>query len=136
MAIRTYRGAATQAVLTAPIFEGRTALATTATTGTMTLPQAQAGQLAVTPGQAITLTLPTAAILFGWLGAAGAGELTIENIAGTGAITLAAGTGGTLYEINGVAASEVIASGAKTRLRFEMNAADAYSVYLTKFVAV
>jgi len=134
--VRTFRGASTQSVLTAPIFEGRAALATTATTGTLTVPQVQAGQLAVTPAQAITLTLPTAALLFAWLGATGAGELTIANIAGTGAITLAAGTGGTLFELNGIAASEVIASGAKSRLRFEMNGAAAYSVYLEKFVAV
>lgn len=131
---RSFRSTITQANLVAPIFQGRTALATTDTTGTLSVPQTQAGLLAVTPAQAITLTLPTASLLFAWLGNSGAADLTIANVPGTGSITLAAGTGGTLYEV--VANGEVITSGSRTMLRIQMTSDTTYDVFLTKFIAV
>lgn len=131
---RAYRGIQTQPILNAPIFQGRSALATTGTTETLTTSQLQSGQLAITPAQAVTATLPTAASLVNWLGNDGTGYVLIENIAGTGSITLAAGTGGTLYEV--VANGEIIASGAKTMAQISMTSATAYNVFLTKFIAV
>lgn len=73
---------------------------TVSTTSTLTAAQVLAGFVNSAPGGAITLTLPTAALLVAGLAGAKVGdsfELSIENTSGgANSITLAAGTGGTL----------------------------------------
>lgn len=79
---------------------GKAAENTVSTTGNLTAAQVLAGFVNSAPTGAITLTLPTAALLVAGMAGCKVGDqitLAIENTsAGANAITLAAGTGGTL----------------------------------------
>lgn len=73
---------------------------TQSTTATLTVAQTLAGMINSAPAGAVTLTLPTAANLVAGIKGCAVGDsfdLTLENTSGgANAITLAAGTGGTL----------------------------------------